>query len=722
MMPPVVKAWLHKLTSRQDLLLVALMVMTIIMMILPLPTVLVDMLLAINIALTVLLLMVGIYLKDPVEFSTLPSVILISTVFRLSLSISTTRLILLQADAGHIVSTFGEFVVSGNLIVGLVVFLIITVVQFVVITKGSERVAEVSARFTLDALPGRQMSIDADLRNGDIDQAEAKRRRQTLQKESQLYGAMDGAMKFVKGDAIAGLVIIAVNLLGGIMVGTLQNGSSLGEALETYALLTVGDGLVAQIPALFMSITAGTIVTRVTTEETTNLGSDIASQLAHNTRTLKLAAIVLFGLGLVPGFPLLIFWSLGAILGGTGILFDIRDRKSAALEQERIAAETLLTGDTPASLPSQEVIGLKLASDLRETVDPSIFEARLQRVRKALFEQLGLPFPQIHCAADDSLESGRFRIELDDVPMEDSSLPMGKLLLCDEPDHLELADIPSETAGPFIDRSTTVWIDTEHRSKLDQAGIGYMDTAECLIAGIRHTLSRYASQFIGVQETSEILASADSAYGDLVREAQKVVPLQKMADIFRRLLDEGVPIRNLRIVLDALIEWGSKEQDVILLAEYVRSALKRQICYTYADSQKVIHAFLLERDVEQVLRQAIRQTSVGGYLALSDQDGARLLSTFHQHAERLAADNVHPVILTSLDIRRFLRSLLIKNNIRVPVLSFQDLAPEFTVQPVVTIRIEALSVGQAERQVKQLEADDAQAAADMPAADADAAD
>ncbi|MGI9420114.1 MAG: type III secretion system export apparatus subunit SctV [Geminicoccaceae bacterium] len=693
-------------------MLVALMVMTIIMMILPLPTVLIDVLLATNMALTVLLLMVGIYLRDPVEFSTLPSVILISTVFRLSLSISTTRLILVQADAGKIVSTFGEFVISGNLIVGLVVFLIITVVQFVVITKGSERVAEVSARFTLDALPGRQMSIDADLRNGDIDQAEAKRRRQLLQKESQLYGAMDGAMKFVKGDAIAGLVIIAVNLLGGVMVGTLQHGMSMGEALQVYSLLTVGDGLVAQIPALFMSITAGTIVTRVTTEETTNLGSDIAGQLVHNPRTLRLAAIVLFGLGLVPGFPTVIFWAIGAILGGTGILFYVRDKKQAEEEDARLAQEALKVVDSPASLPSQEVVGLGLSPDLHALVAGAEFDARLQKLRKALYDQLGLPFPQISVWQDDQLASGRYQVKLDHVPMDEGTLRLGMLLLCDEPDHLELADVPGEAGGPFIERTETIWIEDRHKQTLEDAGIGHMDVVECLTACVRHTLTRYASEFIGVQETHAILANADATYGDLVREAQKVVPVQKMADIFRRLLDEGVSIRNLRIVLDALIEWGNKEQDVVLLAEYVRSALKRQICHSYADQQKVLHAFLLERDVEQVLRQAIRQTSVGGYLALSDEDGARLLTTFHQHAERLAADKVRPVVLTSLDIRRFLRSLLVKNNIQVPVLSFQDLAPEFTVQPVVTIRMDVMSRDKVNPPVKRLEA----------AATADAAD
>ena len=277
---------LSRLSARQDLLLVALLVLTVAMMILPMPTVLADVLIALNIGISMLLMMVAVYIRAPVEFSTLPAVILITTAFRLSLSITTSRMVLVQADAGDIIRTFGDFVIAGNVVVGLVVYLIITIVQFVVITKGSERVAEVAARFSLDALPGKQISIDTDLKNGDIDQNEARRRRGLLQKESQLYGAMDGAMKFVKGDAIASLIIIVVNLLGGIAIGCLQHGLSFSEAVRTYSLLAVGDGLVAQIPALLVSLTAGVVVTRVTSDEEGNLGRDIAAQLAAHCRHL----------------------------------------------------------------------------------------------------------------------------------------------------------------------------------------------------------------------------------------------------------------------------------------------------------------------------------------------------------------------------------------------------------------------------------------------------
>ncbi|TIP88973.1 MAG: FHIPEP family type III secretion protein, partial [Mesorhizobium sp.] len=300
--------FLAKLSRRSDLVIAILMLVAVVMMLIPLPTFLVDILITANIAVSVLILLVSFYVSHPLQFSSLPSVILIATLFRLAITITTTRLILLQADAGEIVSAFGTFVVGGSIAVGLVIFLIITVAQFIVVARGAERVAEVAARFTLDALPGKQMSIDAELRNGDIDQAEARRLRQQLERESQLFGAMDGAMKFVKGDVIAGIVIILVNLIGGFAIGTLQHDMSLGDAAVTYSLLTVGDGLVAQIPALLVAVAAGTMVTRVgNSDGTSDLGRQITSQLLRDSRALALAAVIMVGLAVVPGFPSLVF-------------------------------------------------------------------------------------------------------------------------------------------------------------------------------------------------------------------------------------------------------------------------------------------------------------------------------------------------------------------------------------------------------------------------------
>ena len=671
--------------QRQDLVIVAFLVTAIIMMVLPLPTWLVDFLLAGSMSITVLLLMVSLYLKSPLDFSTLPAVILISTVFRLALSITTTRLILLQADAGAIIQTFGNFVVAGNLVVGLVIFLIITVVQFVVITKGAERIAEVSARFTLDALPGKQMSIDADLRSGDIDQSEARQRRTMLEKESQLYGAMDGTMKFVKGDAIAGLVIIAVNLLGGITVGTMQQNMSVGEALQVYALLTVGDGLVAQIPALFLSITAGTFVTRVTSENSENLGSDISSQLVSDPRSLGLAAFVVLIMAAVPGFPSGIFLFLAAMLGGLSALFYRRARLDAAEAQEPRSRRP--GGGAELTAESSQVVVLRAGAALYPALEVGLFQRNLRRVRESIFSELGVQVPSIWFEADPALPPNSFCIDIEGVPVTDGELKPEPLLLYDDPANLELLGLTGETGGPLLDLEHTTWLDPQHRQALEQAGVGFMDCNTILATVIGKTLSKHAARFLGIQETQAMLQRMNETHGDLIREMQKGVPLQKTADVLRRLLDEAVSIRNLRAVLEALVEWGGKEQDPVLLAEYVRTSLGRQICYSYADANKVLAAVIFEKEAEDLVRGAIRQTSVGSFLALDERSTEALIGALRRTLERKSGEQAKLIVLTSLDVRRYVRSLLQKNGFDLAVLSYQDLVAEFSVQPIGTIRL-----------------------------------
>ncbi|MEI6415347.1 MAG: FHIPEP family type III secretion protein, partial [Pseudomonadota bacterium] len=393
-------------------MLAALLVSVIFMMILPLPLLLIDTLLAMNLGLSALLLMVAVYLPSPLSLSSFPSLLLITTLFRLSLSISTSRLILIQADAGQIIFTFGNFVIAGNLIVGLVIFMIITIVQFIVITKGTERVAEVGARFNLDAMPGKQMSIDSDMRAGLIDMDEARRRRNVLEKESQLYGAMDGAMKFVKGDAIATLIIVFVNILGGVSIGVLQRGMEAGAAMQIYAILTVGDGLISQIPALFISITAGIIVTRVTQEENSNLGAEISAQLMGQPRAITIAAVIMLGFALIPGFPAPVFLTLGVLAGAMAYTLT---RKSATTSQTTDTASILTAaapaGQKPSSrkLTEQEEFAptLPLILDLAAGLQPHLPLAPLNdeliQVRRALFYDLGVPFPGIHLRFNESL-------------------------------------------------------------------------------------------------------------------------------------------------------------------------------------------------------------------------------------------------------------------------------------------------------------------------------
>lgn len=675
------------ITSRQDLVLVAFLVLAIFMMILPLPTALVDALIGLNLSVTVLLLMVGVYLKEPLHFSTLPSVILIATLFRLSLSITTTRLILVDADAGQIVETFGSFVVSGNIIVGMVVFLIITVVQFVVVTKGSERIAEVSARFSLDALPGKQMSIDSDMRAGLVDIHEARRRRRHLEKESQFYGSMDGAMKFVKGDAIAGIIIILVNLIGGISVGTLQNGMTMGEAAAVYTLLTVGDGLVSQIPALFMAITAGTIVTRVTSEDSKNLGADIGSQLVAEPNSLRLAAVVLLFFAFIPGFPTIVFLVLSGTFAAAGIGFWLRDRRLAAESLAALGQLTATEREGGIALGPSAPAAIIISRDIEHLVSRRRFDQGVQELRDTLFERFGVPFPKAQLLVDPNLAADQFRIVIEDIPVADGEFSAENLVVTDDPINLELMDLAFTEGKAMPGLPKPIIVSRGAKLDLERAQASFLEPVDVLVHMLGDSLSRYADRFLGIQETRSLLAAMERDYGDLVSEAIKIVPLQKLAEVLRRLVEEGVSIRNMRIVLEGVIEWGQKEKDVAMLAEYVRGELKRQISHTHANKQHVIPAFLIEQDTETMVRDAIRHTSVGSYLALDNDVSQRLLDKIRTEVGDISSHAITPVILTSIDIRRFVRNLLVGNDVDLPVLSYQDLANEVTVQPLGSITV-----------------------------------
>lgn len=638
------------------------------------------------------------------QFSSLPAVILIATVFRLAITITTTRLILLQADAGEVVATFGNFVIGGNVAVGLVIFFIITVAQFVVITKGGERVAEVAARFSLDALPGKQMAIDNEMRSGDITQLEARKLRRGLERESHLYGAMDGAMKFVKGDAIAGIVIILVNLIGGLAVGMAQQGMNFSQAIQTYSLLTVGDGLVSQIPALLVSLGAGTVVTRVGSDNQKDLGTDITSQLISDPRALFLAGLVLLALSFIPGFPTYIFLALGGalILGG----FIINRRQVAEAEEHSSTDADAAMGaqgdSSTVSLQRQDETGgsqqdqegrkplpahgvvIRGAPDLYDAIAAPVFAKHVEKERLNLIEDLGVGPPAINWHKDETLDSSRFRIDLQDVPVAEGKIPAGDLLVTGDTVNLELADIPHEKTAPLIDTKDSIWVDKSYQSKLDEAGITYLTPSQVLARCLGQMLRRYAPQFVGIQETRAILSRVEAEFGELIKEAQNVVPNQKIAEIMRRLVEEDVPIRNLRLILEALVEYGPKEKDVVLLGEYVRMALGRQICFRVADKNRVIAAYVLERSVEEALRAAIRPTTVGSFLSIPEATARPIINQFRKILGA-TKPGVKPTVLATMDVRRHLRNLLVRNGIELSVLSYQELTPEFSVQPLATI-------------------------------------
>jgi type III secretion protein V len=681
-------------SRRGDLAIATIVLVAIMMMIVPLPTPVVDMLITANIAASVLILLVAFYISEPLEVSALPSVVLIATLFRLAITITTARLILLQADAGEIISAFGNFVVGGNLAVGLVIFVIITVAQFVVITKGAERVAEVAARFSLDALPGKQMSIDSDLRGGDIDQAEARRQRRRLSQESHLYGAMDGAMKFVRGDAVAGIVIILVNLIGGLVIGSMQHGLTLSAAAQTYSLLTVGDGLVAQIPALLVSVAAGTVVTRVSSAEKLDLGTQISQQLLGDPRALFLGAAIMVGLAFIPGFPTPAFLTLSVVLAGSGYWARRRQRAEAAagpmaveqarsIESEGAPALPQSTAGEGVAKPARFRIAARVGRQLAVQVTPEGFSERVAQVRHHLTADLGIEPPPVELGVDAGIEPDHFKIELEGVPVLEGDIPANCLLVESDPIDLELLSVPFETGPRILSRRPAAWVDHRHQEALAGAGIEFFGPTEVLAKWLEQVVRRYATQFVGIQETRELVARAEKEYPELMKEVLKSLTLQKIAEIMRRLLEENVPVHNLRLIFEAMVEWAPREQDTIVLSEYIRIALRRQICYRCADRNRVIVAYMLERAVEEVLRSSVRPTAIGAFLSITDA-AARPIVDRIKRAFAAAPDTL-PVVLTSMDVRRHLRNLLLRNELDVAVLSYQELVPEFSVQPLAAV-------------------------------------
>ncbi|BBC02559.1 type III secretion system export apparatus subunit SctV [Bradyrhizobium elkanii] len=676
--------------AHPDIMVALMLLLAIGMMIMPIPIIVIDMLIGFNLGFAILLLMVALYLSTPLDFSSLPGVILISTVFRLALTIATTRLILAEGDAGSIIHTFGDFVISGNIAVGIVIFLIVTMVQFMVLAKGAERVAEVSARFTLDALPGKQMAIDAELRNNHIDQHEARRRRAALEQESQLHGAMDGAMKFVKGDAIAGLIVICINMLGGISIGLLSKDMSLDAAMHHYTLLTIGDALISQIPALLLSITAATIVTRVNGPSKLKLGADIVSQLTASTQALRLAACVLLLMGFVPGFPLPPFVILAVLFAAASyVKVGAKGDEPAA----KTGANVTASAPAPAQAQAQKQaahaealpIALFLAPNLTHSIDKDELEQSIARVSTSVSADLGITVPRIPARIDQNLSKSQFRIDVDSVPVERDVINPTQLVLNDDIANIELSGIPFRQDP----ETARVWIEERHAAALKAAGIGHHRPVEILALRLHSTLTRYAQRLVGIQETRQLLARMEQEYADLVKEVLRTATIPRIAEVLRRLLDEGIPIRNTRLLLEALAEWSEREQNAVLLTEYVRAALKRQICFRYANAHRVVAAFIIERETEEIVRVSVRETAVGPYLVLDDWQSEKLLSQFRQIHSTIAQSQSQPVILGSMDIRRFVRGFLTRNGLDLPVLSYQDLASEFTVQPIGSVKLPA---------------------------------
>lgn len=611
------------------------------LMVLRLPTPVIDVLVAVNIACGVALLLIALYVPHPVAFNSFPSVLLISTLFRLSLSVATTRLILLDGDAGHIIEAFGNFVAGGNLVVGIVVFIIITIVQFIVIAKGAERVAEVAARFTLDAMPGKQLSIDSDLRSGLIDKDEARRRRSLLENESQLNGALDGAMKFVKGDAIASIVIVIVNLLGGLTIGVMQRGLPAGEAMEIYSILTIGDGMVAQIPALLSAMAAGLIVTRSASDgNDSHLGGTIGRQISAHPRALMMTSVISLLLALVPGFPTLVFIGLAVVA-----FFLARQAKNQASEDD-----TRFTGG---------------GSGVSSASHGSISRGHTEQTSMAqpLVVELG--------ASSQSIDLAALRRDLIDVTTKMAStlginLPQPSFVTSAAPGwRIFIFDVPVAGSAP-----------------------GSPFTANVVLKALESVLAHQAERFVGVQEVSDLLDHAAEQYPALVKEVLRQISAQKVAEVLRLLLRESIPLRNLRDVLEALAEWGSRERDAAGLAEFVRIGLKRYMTSRHADAHRRLTALVLDANVEDTVRRSLTETPAGILLMLPPQRVTELRDGLRRELAKLedSIDANRPVLVTNVDVRRHVRQALEATCPQLTVLSYQELASDVEIRPLGTVR------------------------------------
>lgn len=657
-------------------------------MLLPLPRFALDVLLAFNLTLAVLVLLVGMQVRKPLDFSVFPSVLLMVTLLRLSLNIAATRLILLHGNegtsaAGEVIRAFGNFVVGGSYTVGLVVFVILVVINFVVVTKGAGRIAEVAARFTLDAMPGKQMSIDADLNAGLIHDAEARRRRLEVSEEADFYGAMDGASKFVRGDAIAAVIIILVNIIGGLAIGVLQNGMSLAAAAQTYTLLTVGEGLVAQVPALIVSTAAGIVVTRAASDG--DLGHEITSQILVSPKVLATAAGILLTLGLMPGLPHVAFLLLGGAVGW--VAYEMYKQEQAP-SSEAQAAPVKPTEPAPQVVPL-DLMEVQVGYGLIGLVDGERGGTLLDRIkglRRQVAADMGFLVPPIHIRDNLQLRPNEYAVLLKGV-----ELVRGEVL----PGHVLAIDPGTARKGMVQGIATkepafglpALWVPEASREQAQIAGYTVVDGSSAIATHLSEIIKRHAYELLGRQEVQALLDDIGKTYPKLIEELMPgLVPLGVLVRVLSNLLREGVPIRDLRTILEAVADQATINKDPELLTEAARQALARTITKQYVGLDGMLPVITLDPRLERSLGEQV-STGQGGYWAIDPGVAQRLMGALKQAAERVAARGQQPVILCSPALRRHLRKLTDRVLQNVPVLAPNEIDGMAKIKAAETVRL-----------------------------------
>ncbi len=692
MVQPLVQQTLfEKLTSRSDIVLALGVIAIIGVLVIPIPTALLDFALAFNITFSLVVLLTTLYVIRPLDLAVFPGMLLIVTLMRLALNVASTRLILGQAYAGEVINSFGNFVVQGNYVVGFIIFVILVIIQFVVITKGAGRISEVAARFTLDAMPGKQMAIDADLNAGIISEDEARERRREISREADFYGAMDGASKFVRGDAIAGILITLINIIGGFIIGIAINDLSLTEALRTYSLLSIGDGLVTQIPALLVSTASGIIVTRAAS--TSNMGVDLAGQLTRQPRAILVTALVLFIFGLLPGMPTLTFTVLGMAVGGVGYMAgQVKKRKAKEVEEseKKKAEQARQPHERAEDLLKIDILGLEIGYGLIPLVDPNQGGDLLNRVatiRKQLAAELGIIVPPVRIRDNVQLSPNGYQIKVKGIKVAGYELMLDHLLAINPGFVKEKLD-GFDTREPAFSLAAT-WIIPGLKEVAEAKGFTVVEPSAVMATHLTEVTRASAAEILTRQDVQHLVNTLKEDYPALVDAViPEVVPLGMLQKVLQSLLRERVPVRDLAAIIETVSDYigVTKESDV--LSEYVRMALKRQITEMYKDKEGRVSVFTIDPTVEQALSDSIQNTKQGLMLAVEPAMAEVLLERIGQQVATMENGGRTPICLCSPNIRLALRRLVETKYPNLAVVSFNELLAEAEVVSSGIVRLQ----------------------------------
>jgi flagellar biosynthesis protein FlhA len=681
----------EKITKNTDLFIAFSILAILGVMIIPLPPIVLDIALTFSLALSILILLTSVYIKRTLDFTSFPSLLLMTTLFRLGLNVATTRLILGHGHegvsaAGGVVQAFGSFVVGNNYVIGFIVFVILVVINFIVITKGSGRVAEVAARFTLDAMPGKQMSIDAELNAGIINEAEAKKRRKEIEQEADFYGAMDGASKFVRGDAIAGIIITIVNIVGGLLVGILQRDLDLATAAKNYTMLTIGDGLLAQIPALIISTAAGTIVTRSSSGE--NMGSEITGQLFANSRAIYISGGVLAGLALIPGLPTVPFFSMGAILAGLAWTMDQYKQEKETNERKKIE----LDAATPKkenldSVQPVDMLELEVGYGLIRVVDSSKTGDLLERIssiRKQFSHDLGILVPSIHIRDNLALGAGEYRFLIKGNKVGGGNLRPDMFMAMDPGNVAERIDgVPTKEPAFGLD---AVWVSQSQKEKAELAGYTVVDLPTVMATHITEMIRTHAHELLGRQDASALIENFKKTHPKVVEDLiPENLSLGGVVKVLQNLLKEQVSIRDLLTIFETLADEAARTKDLDLLTESTRKQLARSITSKYLSDTGEINVMTFDPKLEELISSSLLQTEQGVQLVMDPQSASRMISNIAEKIEQHPEIAGQPILLTSPTVRRHIFKLVSRFIPQLIVLSHSEVSSEAQVQSVANV-------------------------------------